>query len=245
MKYFRADLHIHSCLSPCADLDMSPKKIIENSLEKGLDFIAISDHNSAKNAGALIKAGASKGFIVLPGIEINSLEEIHLLSIFDKENQALFMQDFLYCHLEGENRPKYFGEQVIANEFDEVEGFEDKMLINATDLRLDDIIKEVHKLGGICIASHIDRPSYSILSQLGFIPPNIEFDALEYSPNSTIDEVKNLVPDNEKWSFTTFSDAHFLKDIGKRSTGFFMESPCIEEIRLALKGKDGRKVVIN
>ena len=119
MRRFRGDLHIHTCLSPCADLDMSPRGVAEKSVERGLDFIAVCDHNSVENAGAVIRAGARRGLQVLPGMEISSREEVHLLAIFDDEAQALAMQEVVYRHLRGTNRPEIFGDQVVANEFDE------------------------------------------------------------------------------------------------------------------------------
>jgi predicted metal-dependent phosphoesterase TrpH len=125
VRRFRADLHIHSCLSPCGDLDMSPKGIVEKSLERGMDIIAVCDHNSAENAAAVMRAGAQRGLHVFPGMEINSVEEVHTLAIFQREDQALAMQDLVYKHLMGTNRPELFGDQVVANEFDEVEGFND------------------------------------------------------------------------------------------------------------------------
>ncbi|MBU2498409.1 MAG: PHP domain-containing protein, partial [Proteobacteria bacterium] len=161
MKRFRADLHIHSCLSPCAELDMSPRAIVEKSLEMGVEIIALCDHNSAENVGAAMRAGAQRGLLVLPGMEINSMEEVHTLAIFETEKQALNMQEMIYRHLRGTNRPELFGDQVVANEFDEVEGFNDRRLIGATELRLQQIVREVHRLGGLCIASHVDRPAFS------------------------------------------------------------------------------------
>ena len=154
MIILKADLHIHTCLSPCGDLDMTPKAIVENSLEKGLDIIAVCDHNSAENVEATIRIGLKKGIKVLPGLEICSREEVHSLAIFESAGQALQMQEIVYDHLKGTNRPEFFGDQVVANEFDEVEGFNDHLLIGASGLGLIDIIDNVHKLGGISIASH-------------------------------------------------------------------------------------------
>ncbi|MCK4819193.1 PHP domain-containing protein, partial [bacterium] len=184
MRAFKSDLHIHSCLSPCADLDMSPKAIVERSLEQGLDIIAVCDHNSAENVAASIRASVKHGLRVLPGIEISSKEEVHILAIFETVEQALSMQDVVYKHLKGTNRPELFGDQVIANEFDEVDGFNDRLLIGATSMGVEKIVKETGRLGGLSIASHVDRPSFSILGQLGFIPPDLELDAIEVSDSN-------------------------------------------------------------
>jgi 3',5'-nucleoside bisphosphate phosphatase len=219
--------------------------IVKQSLRKGLNFIAVCDHNSVENAAAVAKAGARLGLHVLPGMEINSIEEIHSLAIFDIEAQALAMQEIVYKNLDGKNNPAVFGEQVVANEIDEVEGFNDRMLIGATQLSIDTIVAEVHRLGGISIACHVDRPSYSILSQLGFIPPGLELDGAEISFRAGIETLDGYTDALKGLPMIRSSDAHMPEDIGRCSTSFFMESPCVEEIRLALRAQAGRGVEIN
>lgn len=242
MKAFKSDLHIHSCLSPCADLDMSPKAIVERSLEQGLDIIAVCDHNSAENVAASIRAGIKHCLRVLPGMEISSKEEVHILAIFETIEQTLSMQDIVYKHLKGTNRPELFGDQVIANEYDEVDGFNDRLLIGATSMGVEEIVQETGRLGGLSIAAHVDRPSFSILGQLGFIPPDLELDALEISDSNRWEAMRHEAIGVEKLPVVTSSDAHFLSDIGKVYTLLFLEAPNIEEMRMALSGKSGRKV---
>jgi 3',5'-nucleoside bisphosphate phosphatase len=243
MKNFKGDLHIHTCLSPCAELEMSPLTIVKESLKKGLDFIAICDHNSAENAGAAIRAGAGSGLHVFPGIEINSVEEIHSLAIFDNEQQAVSMQQVIYAHLQGINNPGIFGEQIIVNENDEVEGFNEKMLIGSTRMSIETIVNEVHRLGGISIACHVDRPSYSIISQLGFIPSELELDAVELSYRVTRESFAGGIDALRGLPVVTSSDAHFPDDIGRSFTSFFINAPCIDEIRMALQHESGRRIV--
>jgi PHP family Zn ribbon phosphoesterase len=243
VRPFRADLHIHSCLSPCGDLDMSPRTIVAQSLEKGLDLIAVCDHNSAENAGAVIRAANRKGLSVLAGMEISSREEVHSLAIFDTEAQALQMQELIYRHLRGTNRPELFGDQVVANELDEVECFNDRLLIGAVQMDLQEIITAVHRLGGLSIASHVDRPSFSILSQLGFIPEEVELDGVEISRHMTREKARAEIPGLERFTLLSFSDAHFPQDIGSSLTCFLLERPSVEEIRLALRQEGGREVV--
>jgi len=238
MRRFKADLHIHTCLSPCAELDMTPKAIVEKSLELDLGIIAICDHNSAENVEATIRAGTQHDLRVLPGLEISSREEVHVLAIFETAREALCMQEIVYGHLKGANRPDLFGDQVVANEFDEVDGFNDRLLIGAVDLGLQEIVGEVQRLGGLNIASHVDRPSFSIIGQLGFIPPDLGLDALEFSQGRMGEEVSVT----KELPMVTSSDAHFLHDVGRVCTPFFLESPNVEEIRMALQGKGGRKV---
>lgn len=238
MITLKADLHIHTCLSPCGDLDMTPKAIVENSLEKGLDLIAVCDHNSAENAEATIRMGLKKGLKVLPGLEVCSREEVHSLAIFESADQALKMQEIVYSHLKGTNRPEFFGDQVVANEFDEVEGFNDHLLIGASGLGLLEVIDNVHKLGGISIASHVDRPSFSIMSQLGFIPKDLPLDGIEISQITKFEEISAMTD----LPVMTFSDAHFIKDIGRVHTEFYVETASLGEIKMALKGESGRKI---
>ena len=243
MKRFKADLHIHSCLSPCGDLDMSPRAIVRKSLEDGLDLIAVCDHNSAENAAAVIRAASEKTLWVLPGMEISSREEVHTLAIFDRVDQVLQMQEWVYSRLRGTNRPELFGDQVVANEFDEVEGFNDRLLIGAVQISLAELVKQVHRLGGLSIASHVDRPSFSILSQLGFVPKDLNLDALEVSVHTDRESARKGIPGVEDYALLSFSDAHFLSDVGTASTSFLMEAPRVSEIRLALKEEEGRRVL--
>ncbi len=245
LKNFRADLHIHSCLSPCSDWDMSPKKIVQKSLEKRLDLIAICDHNTAENLPATLREGKRQGIAVLPGMEICSKEEVHLVTLFKNIEDSLTMQEYVYAHLPGQNQPEVFGHQVIADEHDQVLGENPRLLIGATKLSLADIVTKVHQLGGICISSHVDRPSYSLIGQLGFIPPDLHLDAVEVSYRVTLDKALSQVPGIKGYPCVTSSDAHFLDDIGKVWTEFFLAAPTLEEIRMALAGIDGRRILNN
>jgi 3',5'-nucleoside bisphosphate phosphatase len=203
----------------------------------------VCDHNSAENAAAVIRAACDKGLWVLPGMEISSREEVHTLAIFDRVDQALQMQDLVYSRIKGTNRPELFGDQVVANEFDEVERFNDRLLIGAVQISLADLVKEVHRLGGLSIASHVDRPSFSILSQLGFVPKDLNLDALEVSLHTDRESARKEIPGVAEYALLAFSDAHFLSDVGMASTSFLMEAPCVAEIRLALKELEGRRVL--
>lgn len=245
MREYRADLHVHSCLSPCGELEMSPRAIVEKSLERGMDIIALCDHNSAENVGAVMRAGAERGLCVFPGMEVNSVEEVHSLALFETEKQALAMQETIYRHLRGSNRAEIFGDQVVANEFDEVEGFNDRLLIGAVQLKLQEVVNEVHRLGGLSIASHVNKQSFSVIAQLGFIPPDLEFDALEISRHMKREEAAGSLPGAEGYRIVTSSDAHFLEEIGSVWTTFLLESPSLNEVRMALKESSGRRMLEN
>ena len=242
MKLFNADLHIHTCLSPCSDWEMSPKKIVRKSIEQQLDIIAICDHNSAENVQAAMSLGAELGLCVLPGMEICSKEEVHILGIFSAAEQALAMQEFVYSHLPGENKVKLFGYQVVVNENDEVQGEVSRLLIGASQLSLQDIVMKIRTLGGLSIASHIDRPAFSLIGQLGFIPADLPLDGLEVSYRMPLSKVREKIPGVLNWPCISSSDAHFLDDIGKVKTVFTLESPTFGEICLAFKEKDGRRI---
>jgi hypothetical protein len=243
LKSYKADLHIHTCLSPCGDLKMTPQKIINQVLKNKIDIIAICDHNTAENVPALINAAKDKKVVVLPGMEICSREEIHILALFENLETVFEMQAKIYEKLHGKNNPDVFGLQVVGNEFDEVLGFNDKLLIGAVDMSLEEVVERIHRLNGLAIASHIDRENYSVISQLGFIPESVEFDALEISPNISIAEARKRYGKYAKYKFIQNSDAHFIKDIGKATTELLLADTSFNEIKQALKNEDGRKII--
>lgn len=188
---FRADLHIHTCLSPCADLLITPYRIVEKAASLGLNIIAICDHNSAENVEVAKRVAKEKGINAISGIEITSSEEVHILGLFGDIEDALKMQDIVYENLQlGENDEEVFGMQVIVNEKDEVLDFNKRLLIGATRLSVNKIVETIHSLGGLAIAAHIDREGFGIIGQLGFIPPELKLDALEISPNISTEEAK-------------------------------------------------------
>ena len=244
LKNFKADLHIHSCLSPCGDWDMSPKGIIQKSQDAGLDLIAICDHNTIENAGVVMHEGKKQGLQVLPGMEVCSKEEVHILALFQDLDPARKMQSYVYANLPGENKPEVFGCQVIANENDEVLGENPRLLIGATRLGLYDIVKKTHEFGGLCICCHVDRPAYGIINQLGFIPADLALDGVEVSRHVKLADAHKTVAGIEKFSCITNSDAHFLEDIGQVWTVFKMAEPTIAEIRKSLLQQEGRRILV-
>ena len=244
LKHFKTDMHIHTCLSPCSDWDMSPQKIVQRSLDVGLDVIAVCDHNTAENAGAVMQAGENRGLRVLPGIEVCSKEEVHILALFDELDPSLAMQGYVYAHLKGENQPEVFGHQVVANDQDEVIGENPRLLIGATQLGLYEIVDKTHRLGGISLSSHVDRTAYGIIGQLGFIPPDLEIDGVEVSHRVELATARDDVPGIGQFPCVAASDAHFLDDIGKVWTVFVLAKPTIDEFRRALQDNDGRRIKI-
>jgi PHP family Zn ribbon phosphoesterase len=244
LKPIKADLHIHSCLSPCGDWDMSPKSIIQKSRQVGLDLIAICDHNTIENAGVAMREGQKQSVQVLPGMEVCSKEEVHILALFQELDPAQNMQSYVYANLPGENKPEVFGCQVVANQNDEVLGENPRLLIGATRLGLHDIVKKTHELGGLSLCCHVDRPAYGIMNQLGFIPADLALDGVEVSRHVKLADAHKTVAGIENFSCITNSDAHFLEDIGKVWTVFQMAEPTIAEIRKSLLQHAGRRIVV-
>jgi hypothetical protein len=241
---FRADLHIHSCLSPCADLFMTPRNIIEKAASCGINIIAVCDHNSAENIAVTQEIGRKRGVVVIPGMEITSSEEVHVLGFFESLERVFEMQELVYGHLQpGDNDEDAFGMQVIVNEEDEVLGFNRRLLIGATDLSVNRIVELIHWFHGIAVASHIDREVFGIIGQLGFIPLEAGFDALEISSRTGMDEAVGKFSRYRSLPWITSSDAHQLEDIGRKTIGLYMNHASFEELTLVLRGAEGRKVL--
>jgi PHP family Zn ribbon phosphoesterase len=248
LREFKADLHIHTSLSPCAGEEMFPQRIIKQAKMNDLDIVGICDHNSAENVIATQKIGQREKIAVIGGIEATSQEEVHILALFDNLKELFEFKEIIYDKLSGFNDEKVFGKQLIINEANEAIGSSNRLLIGATSLSLQEIVQTICSLEGLTIASHIDRGSFSIIAQLGFIPEGLLLDALELSPNyehrTSSFAGRRVNPVLYGLPLVTFSDAHFLKDIGKCFTIFLMEEASIREIKKALSGEDGRKVMI-
>ena len=238
MRKVRADLHVHTCLSPCADTQMQATAIVRQAKKVGLDMIGICDHNSADNVAAVAKAGLREGLAVIPGMEITSSEEVHILGLFDTERNLMNLQDIVYENLVGQNDDQVFGPQTVIDEWDRVVGTNPKLLIGATTLTVEQIVEAIHRWAGLAIASHVDRERFSLIGQLGFIPEGLKLDALEVSMASSIRQ-------EHDYPMVTSSDAHFLEDIGKSFTCFVIENISFDEISKALHNELGRRIILN
>ncbi len=243
LKEYKADFHIHSCLSPCGDIQMTPKAIAEQAKANGLNAICICDHNSSENTAAAIEACKQNGIELLFGMEVNSKEEVHTLALFDDIHSLNELQKTVYDNLNGENDDETFGYQMVINEDDEIADINPRLLIGATELTVETIVDRIHELGGIALASHVDRERFSLIGQLGFIPPDLKLDGVEISPNYIRKSMRYDFPMAPGFTQVTFSDAHFLHDIGKTFTIFLVEKITVSEIKKALENKDGRSVI--
>lgn len=233
MKLIKADMHIHTCLSPCAEVTSSPKRIVEKANKCGLTMIFITDHNSAENAEAAIRAAANyKDFMVYPGMEITSKEEVHTLALFENIEDAMKVQEVIHKYLPDAISERESKEQVIANEYDEVEGYSNKSLFSAVNMNVGDIINTVHENKGLAVAAHIDRESFSVISQLGFIPEDLEYDALEISPHMSFGQAKVFFKEYAgKYNFVKGSDSHSLDWMGDVFTQFYAENNSFFEFK--------------
>ncbi|MBM3297362.1 MAG: PHP domain-containing protein [Candidatus Aminicenantes bacterium] len=241
LRVFLSDLHVHTCLSPCGDLEMSPRKITEEARRKGIAILGVCDHNSAENAPALLQAGLERGVVMIPGLEVTSREEVHILALFDRVEAAFALQQTVYDHLPGENDEEAFGLQVVVNALDEVTGFNSRLLIGATTLSLDRVVGFIHELEGLAIASHVDREAHGLIGQLGMIPEDLDLDALEVSPRTRLEGARARLP--ARIPLLTASDAHYLGDIGAATTKFLLQEGTVGEIRQALRGQNGRRLI--
>jgi PHP family Zn ribbon phosphoesterase len=241
LRSYRADLHIHTCLSPCTDLDMSPQAIADQARRREIDIIGICDHNSAENVPALVQAASAYAIRVLPGLEVTSQEEVHVLALFDDPETALALQELVYSHLPGENDEEAFGMQVVVNAEGEVLAFNPRLLIGATTFTVEEVVKHIKSLNGLAIASHIDREGFSLVGQLGFIPEDLDLDALEISPRITREEAESRF--RPRLPLTCSSDAHYPRDIGAGYTTFFIKEGTTLEIKKAFLEEDGRRIL--
>ena len=216
-----ADLHIHTQLSPCASLEMSPDRIIEMAVARGIGTIGITDHNSTLQCQVVSELGAEADIEVIMGAEVTTREEVHCLVFMPDSETLQIFQTFLEFHLPPiTNDPKRFGYQVVVDRNNNIVYEEQKLLISALDVSLDALISTVHDLGGLAIPAHVDRPRYGLIGQLGFVPDDLQADALEFSASKNGKTFLECYPDLKRFPLISGSDAHHPSQIGSRITQF-------------------------
>lgn len=221
MGKFMADLHIHSTLSPCGSLEMSPKNIVEKAKSIGLNLISITDHNSIANSIITQKLANRYEIYFLFGMEVQTEEEIHVLVYFDNFDKLYELWKIVYEKLPNiKNDPDFFGDQVIVDENENILGYEDKLLLNSVKLSFKELFNLVQEKKGIFIPAHIDSETFSVISQIGFIPEdlNIRYLELSYLKDKELFFLEH--PEYKNYEYVSFSDAHFLEDIGRSYTIF-------------------------
>lgn len=242
MNWYRVDLHIHTALSPCADDQMTPPAIVDAALDAGLSMIAICDHNATGNVAAVQEAAAGD-LVVLPGMEITTVEEVHVLGIFPHNDCAHLAAAHVRAtlpHVRPGDEVR-FGTQHLLDARGHEIGCETHLLACASTLSLDRAVLLIHRNHGLAIAAHVNRPAFGVMSQLGSFPREVDWDAIE------VFSTRGVCPacaDFEVYELPliTSSDSHFLDDIGSSQTTLAMEAPTFTELSLALRGAGGRCV---
>lgn len=230
MKYYY-DLHMHSCLSPCGDMDMTPNNIVGMSKLLGLNIIALTDHNSVLNCEAVMQLGEENDLLVIPGMELTTQEEIHVVCLFPTLEKALEWNDYVKEHqMQFKNRTDIYGRQVIMDKNDNEIGEVENLLILATDISVMDVKSLVESFSGVCYPAHINRDSMSIISSLGDIPPECGFRCAEVSSSGDIDKLKAMYPILNDMLIVRDSDAHYLENMKDAENFFELDELTIESV---------------
>jgi 3',5'-nucleoside bisphosphate phosphatase len=240
LKTYRAELHIHTVLSPCAGVEMIPPLIVETAIKHGINLIAITDHNAGDNVPAVIKAAEGQNLVVLPGMELQTQEDVHTLCLFDTIDQLNALQNLVDSNLPKiQNNVDYFGEQFIVDHSGEFIRRKEQLLITATRLSFEEAFQAVTELGGLFIPAHVNRQVFGLIYHLGFVPPDLSIDALEISRHITPDQARLVFPQIHGYPLIQSGDVHYLDDfLGVNQ--FVIEEPTIAEIKLALRGEKDR-----
>ena len=234
------DLHIHSCLSPCSDEDMTPNNIVNMAVLKGLHVIAVTDHNTVGNTASVMAVGKRAGLLVVPAMELCTAEEIHLLCLFPSlEAGMVFEAEACVDGGYPLNRPDVFGTQCVLDEYDEGIGTEQRMLLAASGLGVDAALRRMAELGGVAVPAHIDRDSYSMTATLGLVPPEYGFRVLEITRRTDARAWRNLHPETGNACFLVNSDAHHLWDISESGNTVLVPEASIAAILSAIRTGDG------
>jgi PHP family Zn ribbon phosphoesterase len=240
LKEYVVDLHVHTVLSPCASVEMIPPLIVRQALEREIDVIAITDHNASANVRAVQKAALGTDLTVLPGMELQTHEEVHVLCLFDTLAQLEAWQKVVDAHLPLlENTPEFLGEQFVVDETGDLIRREMRLLAASAEIPFEEAVAGVTDLGGLAIPAHVDRPLFSLIASLGFVPEGVALGALEVSLCCTPAAARARFPQLAGFPLVRGSDAHCLDDLWPTAV-FSLAAPTAAEIGLALSGRDGR-----
>jgi 3',5'-nucleoside bisphosphate phosphatase len=240
LKNYRAELHVHTVLSPCADVEMIPPLIIQFALDRGISLLAITDHNASANVEAVMQAARGLDISVLPGMEVQTREEVHMLCLFDDLDQIRAWQKIVDANLpDMQNDTDHFGEQFVVDYSGEFIRREERLLLNSTHLTLDDAVAGVQQLGGLAIPAHVNRKAFGLLQMLGFFPPEIPFDAVEISRHILPEVFLSTQPKPFRYPLIQSGDVHLLDDF-LGCMHFSIDGATICEIRKAFREIDNR-----
>lgn len=242
MKTFRADLHVHTVLSPCAEVEMIPPLIVQEALERQIDIIAITDHNASANVKAVQQSAEGTGLTVLPGMEVQTREDVHLLCLFASLSDLEAWQHEVDLSLPDELNPAdHLGGQFVVDKQGEYIRSEPRLLLTATKFTIEEIIENVNKLHGIVIPAHVDRSSFGLFPTLGFLADWWHFHALEISRHITPEALYQKFPSAKRLPVIQSGDVHRLSEF-LGSTIFEIEAPNLSEIQMALRAENSRNL---
>ncbi len=242
MKLYRAELHVHTVLSPCAEIEMLPPLIVQEALQKDIGILAITDHNATANIPAVQAAAEGTGLHILAGMELQTREEVHALCLFDTFEQSQQFQSLVNAHLpQQQNAPDYFGIQLVVDREGELIREEKQLLLTSTSLSLVQAWEQVNALGGLFIPAHINRKAFGLIETLGFVPEDLPVEALEISSHISPEEARKRFPQITGYTLIHSGDAHRLDEILGLNQ-FFIEAPSISEIRKAIQGHEARTI---
>ncbi|MBN1219419.1 MAG: PHP domain-containing protein [Anaerolineae bacterium] len=245
LKTYVAELHLHTVVSPCAAVEMIPPLIVQAALERRINLIAVTDHNTTANVVAVQEAAAGTDLAVLPGMELQTREEVHLLCLFDTLTQMNTWQAYVEARMPPlENNIEYFGEQFVVDKTGEFIRREKQLLLTSAKISLSEAANEVNRLGGLAVPAHVNRSAFSLLANLGFVPPDIPFAALEISRHLTPNQAREKFPQLKNFTLIQNGDVHHLHEFLGASR-FQLAAPTIAELKLALANQAGRSVAVH
>ena len=244
LNEYRADLHVHTVVSPCADVEMIPPLIVSEALNRGIDIIAITDHNSVANIESVQKAAYDTPLTVIPGMEVQTAEDVHVVCLFPGLDQAKEWGDIVYNHLPDiKNNADYFGEQFIVDETGDFIAYEERLLLTGISLSFEKAFYEVSRLGGLFIPAHVNRKAYGLIENLGFVPFDIPITTLEVSRHISTEEAIQTYPQIKNYELIQNGDVHYLADFSG-ALHLLMEHRTFDEITMALTKQQGRSFFI-
>ncbi len=232
------DLHLHSCLSPCGSEDMTPANLVNMAHLLGYDMIALTDHNSCLNTPAAVRLGEQAGIVVVPGMELCTSEEAHVICLFPNVAAAMGFHEYVAKRSAGiTNRPEIFGRQVIMDETETVLGEEETLLLNATAVSVNQVAAVAGNFGGAAFPAHVDKNAFSVIASLGFIPPEAGFAAAEISAAGDVDKLLKTNPELNGKILLRNSDAHYLENMPEPCAWLALPEKTPECLIAALSGR--------
>lgn len=238
------ELHVHTVVSACAETEMIPPLIVRRARELGLGLLGVTDHHSAENAGAVQEAARPHGIRVLPGMEVQTREEVHVLCLFDELDLAWKWQDLIWEHLPAEtNREAYFGAQYVVSAAGDYLRTNRRLLQTSTSLSFEQVLTLAEEWGGLALPAHVDRPRYSLFANLGMIPEGVTLIGAEISRHITGEEALSRFPSLRGVTLVQSGDAHRLAEM-TNTTRLRVPEPTLQELRRALLREGGREVLL-